>query len=338
MINASFKWMFLIIGTTIGAGYASGREIWQFFGHESELAIIIFAIIFAISCGVIMNVSYQLQSTDYLPVLQKLLGDKVAGVYDVLIFIYLYSVTVVMIAGSGATGLAFNFSYWWGVGIIIVALCLIFMRDVNGIIAFNQYVIPLLIGGLLYVLFIFSYDEGLSLFTFSKNQKNWLAAFPFTALNILPLIAVLGAVGNKVKTKGEIVITSIGSGLVLGILSFVYNNSLIQIEDDILIYEIPLFAILHHYSFKIVIFMSILLWLAIFTTAAAGILGITTRLKSMIRKPFWLLAMVTLATMIPLTQIGFSVLIQYLYPLYGVLNLYVLVRLLFFPIWSKSEL
>ena len=26
------KWMFLIIGTMIGAGYASGRELWEFFG------------------------------------------------------------------------------------------------------------------------------------------------------------------------------------------------------------------------------------------------------------------------------------------------------------------
>lgn len=31
MVNSGLKWMFLIIGTTIGAGYASGREIWEFF-------------------------------------------------------------------------------------------------------------------------------------------------------------------------------------------------------------------------------------------------------------------------------------------------------------------
>ena len=41
--------MFLILGTTIGAGYASGRELWQFFGFESGLAIAIFTVIFIIT-------------------------------------------------------------------------------------------------------------------------------------------------------------------------------------------------------------------------------------------------------------------------------------------------
>lgn len=46
MIFAGLKWMFLIIGTTIGAGYASGAELWQFFGHESSLAIVLFSLFF----------------------------------------------------------------------------------------------------------------------------------------------------------------------------------------------------------------------------------------------------------------------------------------------------
>lgn len=40
MFRAGFRWMFLILGTAIGAGYASGREIWQFYGEQSALAII----------------------------------------------------------------------------------------------------------------------------------------------------------------------------------------------------------------------------------------------------------------------------------------------------------
>src|SRR5699024_10245260 len=63
MWNAGFKWMFLIIGTTIGAGYASGRELWEFFGHESGLAIFLFIIFFTVCCIVIMEISYRKQSS-----------------------------------------------------------------------------------------------------------------------------------------------------------------------------------------------------------------------------------------------------------------------------------
>ncbi|TMN22264.1 YkvI family membrane protein [Lentibacillus cibarius] len=337
MLGPGFKWMFLIIGTTIGAGYASGRELWQFFGHESGLAILLFSIFFTVSCYVIMHVSYRKQSSDYLPVLKVIVGTRLTKVYDIMIFLYLFTTTVVMIAGSGATGQAFRISYWWGVLAISIGLIALFLKDINGLLTVNQVVLPLLLGGLLFILFLFTVDQQLNLFINLHEQRNWTAAFPFTALNILPLIAVLGAIGNKVKSKREIHVAALGSGLILGTISFIYNSSLIQIADELLLYEIPLFAILKHYPFEILIFMSILLWFAIFTTAASGILGIATRLKNICNIPIWMMAAVLILVMIPLTTLGFSTLISYIYPVYGILNLYVLTRLLLYPLWGNKE-
>ncbi|MEN1966542.1 hypothetical protein WMZ97_00570 [Lentibacillus sp. N15] len=337
MIRAGLKWMFLIIGTTIGAGYASGRELWQFFGHESGLAIVLFALFFSISVYVILTLSYRRQSTDYVPILRDIVGRKFSGFYDVMIFLYLFTTTVVMIAGSGATGQAFNFSYWWGVIFIVITLVLLFSKDISGLLSINQLVLPLLLGGLVYVLLLFTHDQELTLFSHWHEQRNWTAAFPFTALNILPLIAVLGAIGNKIRSKGEIWVASIGCGVILGSISYIYNNSLIQIADELLLYEIPLFAILKHYSFGMLIFMSVLLWFAIFTTAASGVMGLVTRLQHYIHVPLWLLVLLLLIIMVPLTTLGFSNLITYVYPFYGVLNLYVLTRLLLFPLWYKNS-
>lgn len=329
------QWMFLIIGTTIGAGYASGQELWQFFGHESGLAIVLFALFFSISCISIMTISYELESTQYLPVLRIIVGKRLTGVYDVMIFLYLFTTTVVMIAGSGATGQAFNYSYWWGILVIIGALFLLFLKGINGLLALNHFILPLLLAGLLYVLLMFTIDQELALFSHWHEQRNWTAAFPFTALNILPLIAVLGAIGNQIHSKTDIWIAGIGSGLILGVLSYIYNNSLIQIADELLLYEIPLFAILKNYPFNVLIFMSALLWFAIFTTAASGVLGIVTRMQAFLKTPMWLMVIVVLVAMIPLTTLGFSTLINLLYPIYGVLNLYVLTRLLLYPVWNK---
>lgn len=337
MIRAGIKWMFLIIGTTIGAGYASGRELWQFFGHESGLAILLFAIFFSICCTVIMDISHRNKSKHYLPVLEIIVGDKLSKFYDVMIFFYLFSVTVVMIAGSGATVQAFNYSKWWGIIGIGIALVLLFIRNINGLLSINLIIMPILLGGLIFILLKFINDQDLSLFSHWHEQRNWIAVFPFTALNILPLIAVLGAVGDKIKSRGEILIASIGSGAILGTITFIYNSSLIQIADVILLYEIPLFAILREYPFEILIFMSIMLWFAIFTTAASGVLGIVSRIQEYLRLPFTVLVILTLIAMLPLTTFGFSKLISVLYPIYGILNLYVLTRLLLFPLWLKVD-
>src|SRR5699024_245769 len=159
------------------------------------------------------------------------------------------------------------------------ALFILFIRDIDGLLTLNQYILPVLILGLLFVLLLFTYDQELALFSHWHEQRNWMAAFPFTALNILPLIAVLVAIGNKVESRKHMLRVSIGSVLILVSLSYIYNNSLIQIAYKLLLYEIPLSAILKEYPFSMLIFMTILLWFAIFTTAAAGILGIVTRIQ-----------------------------------------------------------
>ncbi|UFT99414.1 GerAB/ArcD/ProY family transporter [Radiobacillus kanasensis] len=337
MWNSGFKWMFLIIGTMIGAGYASGRELWQFFGEESGLAILLFTILFTLSCYVILRISYEHKSSHYIPVLEKIVGKKLSVVYDGMILLYLFSTTVIMLAGSGATLHAFDLPNWFGIVVIAIPLVLVFVKDLNGVLSMNSFILPLLIVGLLSVLVIFSLQNQLSFFPDLAHQRNWTAAFPFTALNILPLIAVLGAIGDQVKGKGEIWIASLGSGAILGVISYIYNNSLVQISDAVLLYEIPLFAILKDYPYIMFLFMSAMLWLAIFTTAVSGTLGLVTRLRNLVAGPLWVLALITVVLMLPLTNIGFSTLIEYLYPLYGVLNLYVLSSIILYPIVNRYK-
>ena len=182
----------------------------------------------------------------------------------------------------------------------------------------------------------FMQDQSVPLVTDIMKQSNWTTVFPFTALTIIPLVAVLGAIGTQIKSKHEILIASVGSGLALSSITYIYNMNLIEIADEMFVFEMPIFAILQHYPISMFIFISILLWLAIFTTAASGIFGIVTRLRRYSRLPMWLLALILIIIMIPLTTFGFANLVTYTYPVYGVLNLYVLTRLLFYPLWRKG--
>lgn len=331
------KWMFLIIGTTIGAGYASGRELWQFFGAESGLAIAIFSILFMISCFTLMQISFSLRTGDYLPLLNLIVGKSLTKVYDFMIVIYLFSVTVIMLAGGGATLEVFALPYSFGIILMACLLVCLFIWDIKGMTSVNGLLIPILIIGLTAVLisFLLKFDFSLQ-FSFFE-QKNWPSSLPFTALNILPLIAVLAAIGGEMKTKGEMVIAAVGSGLILGALTFIYNESLLKVADKMSTYEIPLFAILQGYPYYLVLFMTVILWIAIFTTAASGMLGLISRYRQYVKLPAWLMAAALLLLMIPLTSFGFATLVAFLYPLYGVLNLYVLASILLYAVMEKVK-
>ncbi|WP_369404964.1 hypothetical protein [Piscibacillus salipiscarius] len=82
------------------------------------------------------------------------------------------------------------------------------------------------------------------------EQSNWVSSVPFTSLNVVPLIAVIGAIGKEIESKTEIYVASIGSGLILGTMSYIYNISLIHVSDQLFFYEIPLFAILNGYPIQ----------------------------------------------------------------------------------------
>ncbi|ADU32545.1 YkvI family membrane protein [Evansella cellulosilytica] len=334
---SGFKWMFLIIGTIIGAGYASGRELWEFFGTESTFAIVLFSILFFICTYVIMKISYEKESEHYIPVLTELMGKRITRIYDGMIILYLFSTTMIMIAGGGATLQAVNIPYWYGVFIICSLLVLLFIWGINGMTSMNAFIIPILITFLVGTLVIFQVTTGFSVEMDFGKQHNWPSAFTFTALNILPLVAVIGAIGSKIKQKGEMLIASFGSALLLGAVSLLYNESLIKVANEVMLYEIPLFAILKNYPYFMIIVMTVLLWAAIFTTAASGILGLCTRLYEYLKMRFWLIALLLLILMVPLTTIGFAKLISILYPLYGVLNLYILAAILLHPIIHKFD-
>src|SRR5699024_5448010 len=116
--------------------------------------------------------------------LRKIVGDKLTKIYDIMIFLYLFTTTVVMIAGSGATGQSFNLSYWWGVAVIVIALIVLFFRDINGVLSINEYILSLLRCILLYLFLLFPFDQDLSLFSICDELRNWNASLSISALYV----------------------------------------------------------------------------------------------------------------------------------------------------------
>ncbi|WP_027964570.1 YkvI family membrane protein [Halalkalibacillus halophilus] len=331
------KWTGLIIATMVGAGYASGRELWEFFGFESQLAILLFAILFTISCFVILKLSYEMQSNNYIPVLYKLIGKRAGRLYDYFIFLYLFTTLFVMISGSGATFKMFHLPFIAGVALMIAGLYFVMNYGINGILGVNKYALPFLIGMLLVVLGYFVYVQQIMPFGQVMQQKNWSAAIPFTSLNVLPLVAVLGAIGNQIKSDKEIWVASITSGITLGGISFLYNESLVHVAEQLYFYDIPLFAILHGFPMIVFVVMVILLLFAIYTTAITCLFGLMSRLDQWWKWDNRMLGGLIIVLAVPFAFLGFAELISFLYPLFGVINLYVLLMILIYPIITRAE-
>lgn len=334
-IGRAVKVGLTIIGTTIGAGFASGREIWEFFGSygtQSQYSLFLAMVLFLLTVVVVLWISRSKETTNYYGILEALMGKKFASLFDVLTMLYLLSMSVVMFAGSGATFAQWNFSYILGVILIAIAVFLVLLFDVNGLVSIQSFIIPILTGVLLFVCIRFIYGYEGTATEYVTNSTSWPSGVTYAALNIVPLIAVLSTLGRELKTKGELWIAAGISTLGLASIALLMNHSLLKAANQISQYEIPLFSLLQNYPTEMIAVVSIILWLAIYTTALSGVHGIVSRINHFFTIPSWIITLIIIVGMIPLSLFGFSTLVSILYPIYGVLNLFVLGLLILYPI------
>ena len=154
-IIESLKVSFVIIGTIIGAGFASGQEIYTFFnvyGLKGLLGIFISCMLIGIVIYKILKISMQLKQEEYEAFLKSIIPEKLRD-NKILIFtinniinIFLLISFFIMVSGFASYFFQeFQASKIYG-GIIIAILSLItFFKDINGIVKINTYLIPILI-------------------------------------------------------------------------------------------------------------------------------------------------------------------------------------------------
>lgn len=153
MKNA-IKAVCVIIGTVIGAGFASGKEIYIFFnvyGAKGLFGIIVASVMTGI---IIYKVLMQIRNRDvenYKEYLEKLkINKKIREILNIIINIFLLISFYIMIAGFCAY---FNQEFHVSpliVGIIVCFMCHItFMSHIEGVTKINTILIPFLIAMIL---------------------------------------------------------------------------------------------------------------------------------------------------------------------------------------------
>ncbi|PTM56891.1 YkvI family membrane protein [Desmospora activa] len=334
----SLKLSMTIVGTTIGAGFASGREIWEFFGsygQSSSWSILLAMVLFLAASMVILFISWKKQTRHYSEVLSHVIGPRMAKGFDGLVVLSLLSSTLVMMAGSGATIQQWSGSFALGVWVMVAAVVLILLFDLRGLLSMNVILIPVMTAVLILVCVKFLSSYGWPTLTASITSPalpSWPSAITYAAFNMLSLLAVLSTLGKQIRHSGEIWVAGILSASLLGMIAFLYNYSLLRVEDLVSQYEIPLFALIHSYSPWWVMAISLILWLAIYTTAVSNVHGLAFRFATVLSLPHWLIGGGILVLLVPLTRLGFANLVTILYPLYGVLNLFILTMILLYPL------
>ena len=144
------KVVFVIIGTLIGAGFASGQEIYTFFfshGINGMIGIIVSGSIIGFTIYKTFKILEKNNIKNYKEFLNVFIkNDKIKEFANAIINIFILVSFYIMIAGFGAyLKQEINLNSILGSSILAILCFILFKTNINGIVKMNEILITILI-------------------------------------------------------------------------------------------------------------------------------------------------------------------------------------------------
>ena len=316
---------FTYIGTVVGAGFASGQEILQFFTTKGIFGFIGIALVsfgFVWLGNRMMLMGARLKANSYEEFNEYLFGKRAGRVMNGFVTIILFGVTTAMISGTGALaeeqiGVSFHLG-------VLLTLCLayfVMLRGLDGILSVNSLVVPMMIFfcALIGMSSLIHWVDSFHFPLFElKSSGSWImAAVTYVSFNLTMAQAVLvpmgGEIGNEqwIKSGGRL------GGFGLGAMLLATNLALSLESTNVLHLEIPLAPIISGLGTIVSILFLTVMWAEIFTTLIGNVYGLAANLGTIFPIGQKKMLLLLFGSSYVFSLIGFSNLVSYAYPLFG---------------------
>lgn len=323
----------VIIGALIGAGFASGQEIFSFFyiyGKNGIYGIVIMSILIGIFIYKSLKIIYQKQVYNYNDFLNLFIKNtKIRNVILWIVNVLLLVSFYIMVAGFGA-----YFEQEIGINriigsIVLNLLCVIvFFSNIKGVLKASNLIVPFLI----FFIFFIGIKNIVQIRTidFYQMKNNWiLSMLIYNSYNFILLMPVLISLKKQITKEKNIKKVSILVTIIILILSIsifflLLNANIKEIENQ----EMPIVYIISNYFNKYKKIYAFIVLASIFTTAISVGIGFLQNIsKNSNSYPQFVLFMCI--TSLLMSNIGFSKLLNFIYPVFGYIGILQIVIIFF---------
>lgn len=326
-IKNIFKICFVIIGTIIGAGFASGREIYTFFcvyGINGCLGILISNVVIGVVIYLTFKITINNNIKNYSDFISHLVGSNKILNYTInnIMNIFLLISFIVMVSGFGAYfNQEFNISAIFGAAIISILAFFTFFKSIDGLVKINTYLIPILI----FLIVLLGIKE--NMFSFSFNTLPFYSGFSwllksilyasYNSIVLIPIVINLqNLISNKKQIKYIIVFTLLFMIIMSVVIYIVLNLNILEISDV----EIPIIHIANKFGTIFKYLYGFVILIAIFTTAVSEGYSFLNNISKN-QKQYFIYSILICIISIAFSNIGFGKLLDLLYPILGYLGL-----------------
>ena len=325
----------MFVGAIMGAGFASGREIWQFFGvfgKQGRIGILLIAVLFVVLGMMTAYLARILGTNDMGRIIAPGGNPKIENLVSWFMAIMLFTVLINMTAAGGAL-LHQNFGISRLVGGVLIGVLVIVtvLGEFERISRVFRYIMPVLFAAVI-LISVLAVTANLGASAQCEPVKpspiagNWvLAACLYISYNILAMIPIVATSSVNAKSEKSAMLGSGLGGIFLGVLAFTIVLALQKDMQFAQAMDMPMLAYAGRISKGAGILYSVLLFAAIYASATSNFYGFTTKLRKNPQKQRKVIAAACLAFLLGL--VGFKN-VAYMFPIEGYLGFAIIAMLL----------
>lgn len=277
------------VGLIVGAGFASGQEVMQYFtnfGIWGAAGGLLATALFMLLGYAFAQLGTELQSVSHKSVMYHIGGRYIGPIFDVIVTFFLFGVAVVMFAGSGSTfQQMFGIDAMIGSVIMAAAVILTLLLETRKIISVIASVTPYLLGIIFLILIysIFTMDISLPEANALAAQQNsaapnWvMGALLYVSYNLAAGAALLIIMAGGEKDRKVAGMGGVLGGLMLGALILLIHFGMFLKMDVVDGLDMPTLALANEIHPVVGILMAIALLGMIYNTAVGMFYSFTVR-------------------------------------------------------------
>lgn len=308
-----------IIGTTIGAGFVSGKEIANFlnvYGNWAYLVAIIIGVIYFFCIKLFYNASEK-----------NILNENKILDY-IVIFTQFISLSAMLAALNSLLTDYFGSSYLFY--IFCIFCFIIILLGLKGLTSTNLFLMPIVV---VFILFI-----GISALSLSSNLNIEVMStsptkiasylFIYVGLDLFGCYPICNAL-TSTQSKKQQTLSAFIVALCLSLLLICYLVSILKRGTNYAYFDIPILHYIIDYNDKLFIFTCIIVGIGIITTLLSNGFVIHDLSKKLWQKNSFVTFLVFFCGAYVLSFFGFSNIVEHLYPLIGLTGLGLIILLIF---------
>ncbi|MGI8315938.1 YkvI family membrane protein [Halobacillus mangrovi] len=337
------------VGIIVGAGFASGQEILQYFtsfGYIGTIGTIIATALFAYMGMMLTKLGTRMKAKSHKEAVYRVSGRYLGIIVDYVIIFTLFGVGVVMIAGAGSIpSQQFGLPPVFGIILMSVIVMATIMMNVGKVVNVIGSITPFLI---VMVVMVSIYSLTTMDLSFSSLQStaveqpkalsNWfVSALNYVSFNVAVGASMSLLMGGNEEDERTSAIGGLLGGLTLGLLIVLSHLAIFSKVDVVASFDMPMLKLVDDISPALGIFYSIILFGMVFNTAVSMFFSFAARFTKVGTSSHKKFVLITGIIAFGLSFVGFTELVAIFYPLIGFLGLFLIVALISAPFRLKAE-